>query len=506
MRSGRHRGVSRRTFLKAVGAGAVAVGLTGLPAFRVEGQPPTLRILQWRHFVPPYDEWFNTVFAPKWGERNGVNVVVDNVGLAEIPGIAAAEAARVAAGQDPGHDLIQFNSPPASFEPQAAAEAHREVIQELVDTHKVGPYIELAEKSTFNPVTGKYFGVSDNFVPDPLHYRRDLWDQAVAEVGGPPEPVSYDALLKVGRKLKEMGHPVGLGLSQEIDTNMWLRSAMYSWGTSVQDEESNVVLDVPPYREKTLDLLRFVKALYEEAMFPGVFAWTAASNNEEFLAGRISVAMNAISISRTAHRQAAEALARGAGPDHPAVQLAVNTEITERAPEGPEGARGLEHVMGVYVIWDTGNTRVIEAAQQLLIDLIRSYDPDVAEQEGWGPGKFVASQAYDYPTFYNAIPKEKRLAFLRNDPVYAPIAEATGDRPNKLERIETAFEWAHNVGWPGPSNAAIDEVFNTFVIPTMFAKVAQGVASPEAALDEAAAEIRRIFEKWRAQGLVGGTR
>ncbi|MBO8140663.1 MAG: twin-arginine translocation signal domain-containing protein [Firmicutes bacterium] len=512
---------TRRDFLRTVGAGALAAGVPILGrgpsrAAAQGGRRLRLRILQWQHFVPPYDDWFNNVFAPRWGERHNVEVVVDNVGLADLPAIAAAEAARVAAGQDPGHDMIQHLSPPAALEPQVID--HGDLIKELLaSSHParpggVGNYTKLAHLSTYNPVTGKYFGFSDNFVPDPIHYRADLWRQAAAQLDGFDGvhalngPVTWHDILRAGRVLKRMGHPVGFGLSQELDSNMILRAMMYSWGTAIQDQDSNVVLDKPPFREKTLDLLRFVKQLYEEAMFPGVFAWTAASNNEEFLAGRLSMAANAISISRTAQAAALQALERGENPEtSPAIQFAVNTEITSLAPAGPEAARGLEHVMGVYAIWDTGNTAVIDAAQQLLFDLVHSFDPDVAEAEGWGPGKFVASQAYDYPTFDNAIPAQKRLAFLRNDPIYAPIAEATGDRPNKLERVEAAMDWALHVGWPGPANAAIDEVFNTFVIPVMFARVAQGIDRPEDALDEAARQIRSIFNKWRREGLVGGT-
>lgn len=492
------RDLTRRQFIKSVGAGALGVGLaSSLRPSKVSAQMPTLRILQWRHFVPPYDDWLNKVFAPKWGEKNQVTVKMDNVGLAEIPAIAAAQAARVAAGHDPGHDMIQFLSPPATFEPQAID--HTDLIREA--EKKVGKYIPLAHLSTFNPVTKKFFGFSDNFVPDPVHYRADLWKKASAVVGGPPAPVTYDDILKVGRELKKMGNPVGFGLSQEIDTNMWLRSAMYSWGTGEQDAEGNVVIDVPPYRARTLDLLKYVRTLYRETMFPGVFAWTAATNNEEFLSGRISMAMNAISISRTAQANAAKALKDGKPASDPVVQMALNTEITERAPRGPEAARGLEHVMGAYLIWDTKKTEVIDKAKQFLLDLIESYDPDVAEKNGWGPGKFHGSQAYDYPTFENAIPKEKRLAFLKKD----PVSKAAGDRPDKLLSIETAYEWAHNVGWPGPSNAAIDEVFNTFIIPVMFAQTSLDLLKPEEALDRAAAEMRKIYGKWRKAGLVGGT-
>lgn len=515
-----YRNITRRQLLKTAGAGALAASVP-VSRFRsarkaaAQGRRLTLRILQWQHFVPPYDDWFNNVFAPRWGERYGVDVVVDNVGLAELPGIAAAEAARVAAGQDPGHDMIQHLSPPAALEPQVID--HSDLIKRVAEaTHSrrpggMGTYLPLAQASTYNPVTGKYFGFSDNFVPDPVYYRADLWRQA-AEQLSPMEgvhsegPVTWNDVLRAGRVLKRMGHPVGLGLSQELDSNMIMRAIMYSWGTAVQDEESNVILDVGPYRERTIDALRFVKQLYEEAMFPGVFAWTAASNNEEFLAGRISIAANAISISRTAQDLALQALARGEDPlTSPTIQFAVNTEITPVALAGPVAARGLEHVMGIYSIWNTGNTEVIDAAQQFLFDLVQSFDPDVAEAEGWGPGKFVASQGYDYPTFDNAIPKEKRLAFLRNDPIHAPIAEATGDRPNKLERVESAMDWALQVGWPGPANAAIDEVFNTFMIPVMFARVAQGIDTPEQALDQTARDIRRIFQKWRQQGLVGGS-
>lgn len=482
----KREGVTRRQFIKSTSSGALGLAAWMALNSRVAAQELTLRIVQWNHFVPAYDEWFNKVFTPRWGQKNGVKVVVENVSYAELPAIGASEASRVAAGQDPGHDLVQFNSPPASFEPQVID--HAEIIQEA--QKKVGKYIPLAELSTHNPVTGKYFGFSDNFVPDPVHYRSDVWQKAAAELSGfdrvsSSGPDTWDDIRRAGRVMKAMGNPVGLGLSQEIDTNMFLRALMYSWGTAVQDPESNVIIDTPPFRERTLDALKFVRALYKETMTDEIFTWTAASNNQGMLSGRLSLALNAISITRTAQK---------VNPD-----LSKNIEISY-APAGPVARRGLEHVMGVYVIWNTKNKAVIDKAKQFLIDLVMSYDPEKANANDWGPGKFLASEFYDYPTFEQAISKEKRLSYLKND----EGSKKVGDRPDKLLLIETAFDWALNVGWPGYSNAAVDEVFNTFILPTMFARVAKDEAKPEEALEAAAGEIRRVYKKWREQGLVGG--
>jgi multiple sugar transport system substrate-binding protein len=63
-------------------------------------------------------------------------------------------------------------------------------------------------------------------------------------------------------------------------------------------------------------------------------------------------------------------------------------------------------------------------------------------------------------------------------------------------------EWATNVGYPGYANAAIDEIFGTWVVNVMFAKAASGSATPEDALHEAEAAAKRIFAKWKDKGLV----
>ena len=49
--------------------------------------------------------------------------------------------------------------------------------------------------------------------------------------------------------------------------------------------------------------------------------------------------------------------------------------------------------------------------------------------------------------------------------------------------------WATNIGYPGYANAAIDEVYQKSVINVMFAKAAQGVLSPEDAVNEAEFEM-----------------
>ena len=51
---------------------------------------------------------------------------------------------------------------------------------------------------------------------------------------------------------------------------------------------------------------------------------------------------------------------------------------------------------------------------------------------------------------------------------------------------------------------AIGEVFGTFIIPNMFARAARGQVSAKEAVADAEAQIKPIFEKWRARGLVGG--
>ena len=78
----------------------------------------------------------------------------------------------------------------------------------------------------------------------------------------------------------------------------------------------------------------------------------------------------------------------------------------------------------------------------------------------------------------------------------APAARALRG-PDKYKVLGNVLDWATNVGYPGYATAAIDEVFNTFVIPSMFGKAAQDVLSPEDAAREAEKEVRRIFDKWK---------
>ena len=79
-----------------------------------------------------------------------------------------------------------------------------------------------------------------------------------------------------------------------------------------------------------------------------------------------------------------------------------------------------------------------------------------------------------------------------------------GSRPaDKLTVLLTAKDWVTYLGYPGPSNPAVAEVYGTHVIPTMMGKAALGELTPEEAVAEAEAQINDIFAKWRAKGLVG---
>ncbi|HEY3170746.1 MAG TPA: carbohydrate ABC transporter substrate-binding protein, partial [Thermoanaerobaculia bacterium] len=165
----RARGLTRRQFAKLTAAGALAVGG---PAFlfpdRARAAGKTLKIIQWSHFVPGYDKWFDGVYTKEWGAKNDTEVIVDHIAIGEINARAAAEAAA-----KKGHDLFMFLSPPAAYEKQVID--HGEIYQEVQKKH--GKVIPLGEKSTYNPKTKKFFAFTDSYVPDPGNYRKDLWEQ-----------------------------------------------------------------------------------------------------------------------------------------------------------------------------------------------------------------------------------------------------------------------------------------------------------------------------------------
>ena len=444
--------VSRRDFLKTAGVGTVAAGtlLGGCgeqpkPAATRNGGK-TLKILQWNHFVPGYDKWFNGTYIKEWGEKNNTEVIVDNIGLA---GINARAAAEVSAQK--GHDLFMFLWPSSVYEDQVID--HKEIYEEC--ERKYGKAIPLAIKSTYNPKTKKYYGFSDSYVPDPINYRKDLWDS----VGMFPD--TWDDIRRGGARIKKNhGIPVGVGLSAEIDTGMAMRAIMYSFGSSVQDEDGNLILN----SKQTLDAIKFVKALFEEAMTPEVLAWDASSNNRQMLAGKSSLVLNAISVTRTGENQNL--------PIHEKIWLA-------KAAKGPVRQIGLEHVMDVYVIWKFAEN--IEGAKRFLVDYIGNF------RQG-----FLASEFYNFPCFSDTVPDLTKL--ISNDPKAKP--------PDKYKVLEDVLDWATNVGYPGYANAAIDEVFSTWVVNTMFAQAATGAETPEDALAQATKRCEGIWAKWKEKGKI----
>src|SRR5690348_14227220 len=437
---------TRRDVIRTAAAAGVAAGVG--PFFHVTPAraAKALKILQWSHFVPAYDKWFNETYVKEWGAKNGTEVQVDNINLSLIPSRAAAEVSA-----QKGHDLVMFLSPPSVFEEQVVD--MKDVYASVEKKH--GKAIDLAVKSTYNPKTKKYFAFSDSFVPDPVNYRSDLW----GEIGMKPD--SWEDVRIGGKKIKDKtGIPVGIGLSAELDTAMAMRAIMYSYGAHEQDIEGNLTINSP----QTLEALKFVTALFKETMTPEVFAWDPSSNNRQMLAGRSSLVLNAISITRAGENDKL--------PIHEKIALA-------KAPKGPVRQIGLEHVMDCYLIWKFSEN--IDGAKKFLVDYIDNF------KQG-----FMASEFYNFPCFAKTVPDLKQI--ISNDAKAVPA--------DKYAVLSDVLDWATNVGYPGYSNAAIDESFNTWVINTMFAEAATGAETPENALKRAETAMKAIWQKWQDRKMI----
>jgi multiple sugar transport system substrate-binding protein len=250
---------------------------------------------------------------------------------------------------------------------------------------------------------------------------------------------------------------------------MLLTSLLYCYGGFIQNEENRIVIGQGSNRKGAIEALQVMRDIYRTGMSDEVFAWTASSNNQAFVAGRLSVALNAISIVRTAE-------------DSGNKELSDDTWLAS-IPRGPVMRMGNEHVMGVYVIWKFAKNKA--AAKKFLVDQQLAYR-----------SHFVQSKYYNFPPWTGSIKGGfKTIRQLTAQDTHKPRGKYT-----VLATI--AEKYTTNPGHPGYTTPVMDEIFNTFLIPQMFAEVAQGKLTPAEAVDGFARKAQGLYRKWKRQGLV----
>jgi multiple sugar transport system substrate-binding protein len=448
--------LSRRELLKKAGVGAAAVAAAGAGApysfagpLKYKGRwlSGSLSLITWVHFVPSYDQWLDP-WAQQWGQQNDVQVTLEHINNTLLDTRAAAE---VAAQQ--GHDLFFNLHPMAAYEDQVIN--HASIVQEV--QRKRGAYMPIAKASTYNPKTKKYFAVSDSYVPDPVVWRHDLWN-GIGEA-----PYTWDHVRKAAPKLKALGHPIGIGQSQnDLDSNMALFAFLMCFGSFLQTDANRPDMNT----KKTVAAVKFMADIYNTGEDPAIFAWNPSSNNNYLYSGTASMILNAISATRT--------------PESLGLPFSKDLWIWP-IPSGPNGRLGLEHLMGCWSIWKFAQNKA--NAHKFLVDLLLA-----------GKQATIQSQLYNFPTFTNTFP----FAQIRKT-----AAADTHPPKGKYTVLTTIAErYTHNIGYPGTTNAAVDEVFSTFLIPQMFAQVSQGKMSAEDSVASIKSQVKTIYAKWQARGKI----
>jgi multiple sugar transport system substrate-binding protein len=428
--------LSRRGFLKTTGVGVAGGALaTMLDARQAPAQikGTTLRILQWSHFIPAYDGWFDNVFVKEWGDKNGVKVRVDHIPHLELPARMAAEFAAGA-----GHDIIMNGS-------SILTRLYYKSLADISDVYdavgkKYGGWIPTA--GPLVQVEGRTYGMPMFYILLPMTWRKDLFDANNLKA-----PDTWELARVAARTLKPKGHPTGIQFSQCADANLNWRSLLFSFGGAEADPSGeNILID----SKETREALRFAKALFDEGMTAEVFSWDDASDNRYLASGVACWIHDAISAYRTTE-----------DTNPPVFQ---NTHLAME-PAGPGGKRVSVSAANVYMVWKFSKNQ--QAAKEFLTHFM---DNDL---EG-----MKQSRGYNMPYLLGNF--KKPMPVIGTDP--------------KMQILQDFPKIVAFYGYPGPFTTPIQEVVNLFVVPDMFTRVARG-QNIEDVMKWGLGEYRRIFAK-----------
>ena len=423
--------VGRRDFLKLSLAAGIGLAAPTIFTRKASAQTAerTLKIVQWKHFVPDYDKYFD-IFAKEFGEKHNAKVEVDYVGTADLPTAIAADISRGG-----GHDIFHLNG--------TGAWLYDKVLVDVSDianrlSKEFGGY--LREAPSIGVVQGKWLAIPSWYISYPYiinsGYFKEVGEQYT-------DKTSYEDLLRIGAKLKKAGHPVGIPFSQTPDSNDNLLPFMWAYKAYMFDKDGNISF----HKKEIVDALKLGSELFNQTMTDEVLSWDDSSNNRFIASGKGAVVCNPISAYRTAAK------------DNPDVYR--NLEIVKT----PLGAGGLRINYGRTMSYGIYNfSKVQDLAKEFLYAMNKE-----------GLRGMEASTGYNHP-------------FL--DALYKKPMPVIGHEP-KLEVLQDFHKDVHFVGFPGPMTKTATAMYAKFIVPTMFAEVAKG-KNPRAAMEDAEKKLRAI--------------
>jgi multiple sugar transport system substrate-binding protein len=266
-------GISRRTFVRG------AAGLAGILA---TGRAPAawaareISLLTAVNYAPTSDVKLDEL-AKRFTKQSGIGVRVDHMQSVQMPAKLSSELMSRS-----GHDIMSLEMHyPWLFEPGLADVS--DLANDLAKKH--GDWYPFLREHAF--VKSQWLGIPYLYTSFPGSHRIDLFEKV-----GEKTPDTWEDLLRAGRKLKKLGHPVGFAISQTTDSVSTLYSILWCYGAKDVDKDGKTIAINSKETEIAID---YVKALYTDAMDPAVLSWDNASNNQWLNSGKGSWIHNPIS-------------------------------------------------------------------------------------------------------------------------------------------------------------------------------------------------------------------
>jgi ABC-type glycerol-3-phosphate transport system substrate-binding protein len=432
-------GIAAGPVLDACGGGTSSSTASPTPSAGAIPRPragASIRLLQWRSFVPAADAEVVRQ-AAEFSAANNVQVTVEIVSGDQLqPKTAAA----VEAGSGP--DIIQMQYGWPHLYDSACLDV-TDMVKILKG--KLGTVNQVND--AFCKVGGKYLAVPYCQVPNAWTYRTDLWQQA--GLGGffP----TWQQLAADGKQLKSKNLPpiaVSLGHAYGDAITMWYPLLWDHGGREVSPDGKHVTIN----SKGTQAALKWaIDAWRNGYISQNTLSWLDPDNNQAYHSGLITATLNGASIyirevytTSTNHKFAA---------------------VSDNAaqPKGPNGAATLNLIFNHAVMkW----TQEEETAKAFILYLMDStnYTKWLNASVGYNAGPFNAVSNADV---------------FKQDTKLKPFLD-----------VVRAGRWP---GWPAQPSKATAQSQVQFVIVDMFAKaVTSGDAN--GSLADAEQKLKRIYE------------